>query len=128
MRLAVGLYVLSEILTALFFIVMLAPYATHAAEVTITMTDNQFSPRNITINAGDTITWINRGSAAHTATADTGAFDTGSVAAGGSSSAIFNSSGTYAYHCKFHGGTNGSGMAGTITVRESTANSGTTIS
>src|SRR2546429_9965080 len=46
-----------------------------------------FSPNPITIKVGDTVTWTNNGSVAHTATSNTGAWDTGQIASGASSSA-----------------------------------------
>src|SRR3989344_5769365 len=87
------------------------PHTSFAAQITITMTDNAFSPQNITINAGDTVTWVNNGSAVHTATANTGSFDSGNIQPGQTFGATFNGAGTYAYRCKFH-----SGMTGTISV------------
>ena len=87
------------------------PQTSFAAQITITMTDNAFSPQNITINAGDTVTWVNNGSAVHTATANTGSFDSGNIQPGQNFGATFNGAGTYAYRCKFH-----SGMTGTISV------------
>ncbi len=92
------------------------PHTSFAAQVTITMTDSTFSPKNVTVNAGDTVTWVNNGSMAHTATADNNSFDSGTIQPGGNFAAIFNGPGTYAYHCKFHGGPGGVGQAGTITV------------
>ncbi|MEY4747661.1 MAG: hypothetical protein RLZZ416_710 [Candidatus Parcubacteria bacterium] len=95
---------------------LFVPHAARAAQVVVTMTDNQFSPRNISINAGDTVTFVNQGNAPHTATADNGTFDSGSVQPGQQFGAVFNQAGTYAYYCKFHGSPGGGGMSGTITV------------
>lgn len=62
-----------------------------------------YSPNPIRITAGTTITWSNGTTLAHTATADSGAWDTGAIATGATSSAIiFNTPGTFAYHCRFH--------------------------
>ncbi|HYV00978.1 MAG TPA: hypothetical protein VEM93_01345, partial [Actinomycetota bacterium] len=56
-------------------IVML--YGAGVAEAaSVSMEDNVFSPTNITITAGETITWTNNGQNQHTATADDGSFDT----------------------------------------------------
>jgi len=106
-------------LAAAFFVAVLAvllPHQAHAATVTINITDDQFTPQTVTVNPGDTVTWVNHGSDQHTVTADGGAFDSGTLSPGQQFSAIFNQPGTYAYHCKFHGGVGGVGMSGTITV------------
>ena len=90
---------------------LLLPHAAHAAQITITMTDNAFSPQNVTINAGDTVTWVNNGSVVHTATANNGSFDSGDIRPGQTFGATFNAGGTYAFRCKYH-----SGMTGTLSV------------
>lgn len=114
---AVGLFVGS--------LILFTPQASSAAQITITMTDNQFSPKTVSIAPGDTVTWVNNGSMAHTVTADNGTFDSGTIQPGQSFSAIFNSVGTYAYYCKLHGGKGGAGMSGVLTVGAGA--SGTTI-
>lgn len=92
-----------------------------AASNTVTIQGFAFSPASLTINVGDTVTWVNKDAGVqHSATSDTGvtpAFDTNafSGAADGSatSSAItFNTAGTFAYHCKIH-----PSMHGTIVVQ-----------
>lgn len=62
-----------------------------------------YSPNPIRISVGSSVTWTNDHTLAHTATADTGAWDTGAIAPGATSAAItFNAPGTFAYHCRFH--------------------------
>lgn len=61
-----------------------------------------FSPATLTIAVGDTVTWTNNDSAAHTATADDDSFDSGSLNRGDSFSHTFDEAGTYAYICTFH--------------------------
>jgi plastocyanin len=78
-----------------------------------------FSPKTITITVGDTVTWTNSDSTAHTATADDGSFDTGTIGANGTGSATFATAGTFAYHCAIH-----SSMTGTITVQAAAGGSG----
>jgi plastocyanin len=65
-----------------------------------------FNPVTITVVAGTTITWTNKDAVAHTVTSDTGAFDSGSIAANGTYSRTFSTTGTFAYHCTFHAGMN----------------------
>jgi plastocyanin/peptidoglycan hydrolase-like protein with peptidoglycan-binding domain len=107
---------------SLVVLALLLPHKALAANITVTMTDNQFTPQNVTVYAGDTVTFVNHGSMPHTATADNGSFDTGSIAPASGSSAVFNTLGTFAYHCQFHGGAGGIGMSGTITVLPAGAN------
>ncbi|HEX7290611.1 MAG TPA: plastocyanin/azurin family copper-binding protein, partial [Conexibacter sp.] len=59
--------------------------------------------------------WTNADAASHTATADDGSFDTGTLAQGRSGSHAFTSAGTFAYHCTIH-----PSMHGTVTVVAST--------
>lgn len=111
----------SLLATVLFAVALLlvVPHTSFAATVTVTMNDSTFSPRDITINPGDTVKWVNASGMAHTATGDNGSFDSGTVASGQSFAAMFNAPGTYAYHCRFHGGAGGAGMAGRIIVASS---------
>ncbi len=94
----------------------LIPHTTFAAQSTITIGDNSFTPKNLSINPGDTVRWVNNGSSSHTVTADDRSFDSVTIAPGQSFVAIFNLAGNYPYHCKFHGGSGGVGQAGVVTV------------
>src|ERR1700694_2484005 len=68
-----------------------------------------FSPKPIQVTVGSTVTWSNGTAPTHTATSDTGAWDTGNIAAGGTSSAIaFATAGTFTYHCAIHPSMTGS--------------------
>jgi LPXTG-motif cell wall-anchored protein len=89
-----------------------APRATAAADTGVTISDFEFAPPSVTIDAGDTITWTNDGPTPHSATADDGSFDTGIFNAGQSRSHTFDEAGTFAYFCTPH-----PNMRGTITVR-----------
>lgn len=71
----------------------------------------QFQPQNIRVSAGDTVTWTNNDSVAHTATADNGEFDSASLEPGMTFSHTFEQTGTYDYRCTIH-----PDMVGTITV------------
>lgn len=74
-----------------------------SASATVSVGDNFYSPRSVSIAIGDTVTWNNNGQAPHTATADNGSFDTGSFGPGQSRSNTFNSAGTISYYCTIHG-------------------------
>jgi plastocyanin len=86
--------------------------------VEVSIQDFQFSPGRLTVRAGTTVVWTNNGRARHTATADDGLFDSGSLSGGGVFEFTFDTPGTYAYFCRLHGGHGGQGMAGTIVVTE----------
>ncbi len=79
--------------------------------VDVTIINFAFDPAAITIKAGTTVRWINQDSASHTVTSDTGLWDSGNVAQGASFSRVFDTVGTFAYHCGIH-----PSMKGTITV------------
>lgn len=68
----------------------------------VTIVDLAFQPATIAIAAGSTVTWTNAGALPHTATSDTGAFDSGILSAGGSFSTTFTTPGLYAYRCLIH--------------------------
>jgi LPXTG-motif cell wall-anchored protein len=103
-------------LVAAFALLPVAGAAPRAETKNVSAQDFKFEPKEITINVGDTITWKNDGAAPHTAEADDDSFDSGDLAAGASFSQTFNTAGTFAYFCKYHGAAGGTGMAGTITV------------
>ena len=83
-----------------------------AATRTVSIADFAFSPRTLTINAGDRVTWTNSDAVGHTATANSGAFDTGNIDQGESATVRFTQAGTYRYICTPH-----QTMTGTIRVR-----------
>ena len=68
-----------------------------------------FSPNPIRIIAGSTVTWTNSTAPTHTSTSDTGAWNTGNIAPGTTSSAVsFPTVGTFQYHCAIHPSMTGS--------------------
>lgn len=86
------------------------------ADVTITILgingNMSFSPNPATAKVGQKVAWRNSGGTTHTATADGGAFDTGSIANGGTSRLItMGTAGSFSYHCSFH-----PTMVGTLNV------------
>jgi LPXTG-motif cell wall-anchored protein len=87
-------------------------HATAAGGSTVTIRDFAFGPPSITVSAGQTVTWINSGPTAHTATAKDGSFDTGTLRKGASGSHTFTTAGTFSYVCSIH-----PSMHGTVTVR-----------
>ena len=87
--------------------------------VTVDMTHFTFSPKDITVPVGTTVTWVNQDQAAHTATsgsggASDGTWDSGTVRNGQSFSFTFTKAGTFPYYCTFHFHM---GMVGSVTVK-----------
>jgi len=67
---------------------------------TVTIRNFAFEPSVVTVSAGDTLVFVNKDSAPHTATAD--GFDTGRLNTGASASVTIASAGTYEYICAIH--------------------------
>lgn len=83
----------------------------HATAHTVTIKDMAFTPANLTIKAGDTVTFVNEDSIQHSAWDLNNAFDTGLLSKGQSAALTFNAAGTFTYRCRPHGN-----MRGTITI------------
>jgi plastocyanin len=84
----------------------------------VSIVDTAFSPAEITVTPGATVTWTNEGSLPHTVTADGGLFDSGTLEPGDTFSHTFEEPGEYPYYCQFHGGEGGQGMSGVVIVSE----------
>jgi amicyanin len=82
--------------------------------VDVTISNFKFDAPAVAVKTGGTVTWTNKDSAQHTATADKGAntFDTGTLSQGDSKKVTFSKAGTYAYICSFH-----PFMKGTVVVQ-----------
>jgi plastocyanin len=72
-----------------------------------------YDPDPVTVQVGGKVIWLNQDSAPHTATAEDGSFDTGTLEEGKLKSETFKQPGTFAYHCEIH-----PQMHGTIEVVE----------
>ena len=77
----------------------------------IVLSQLTFSPNNLTVPTGTTVTWFNNEAVTHTITSDSALFDSGNITKGNAYYHTFNTIGTFAYHCKYH-----SGMTGKIIV------------
>lgn len=78
----------------------------------VTIGDNFYDPDTLTIGLGDTVTWINSGTAPEGHTVTGSAFDSGVIEEGGSFSQRFASAGVFDYICELH-----DDMTGTVVVR-----------
>lgn len=69
---------------------------------TVQIQDFAFRPVALTVPVNSTVTFTNHDSAPHTASANDGSFDTGTLKQGQSMTITFTRAGTYAYFCQFH--------------------------
>lgn len=90
---------------------LLTPQSAAAAQHTVRMQSMRFSPSKLTIKAGDTVLFENKGTMEHTATARDDSWDTGNLRRGKSASITFPDKGQFKYVCRWHGS-----MTGTIIV------------
>jgi plastocyanin len=74
--------------------------AVRAAKVEIV--DFAYDPDPVTVQTGGKVIWLNQDSAPHSATAEDGSFDTGTLDQGKLKSETFKQAGTYAYVCEIH--------------------------
>jgi len=108
---------LSSLFVLMSVVSMIAIAPSAFADVTVTNAPgsstpgcepNCFIPSTVTIEAGETVTWENNDTAAHTATAGSatdgpsGVFDSSLIMAGSSFSHTFEDAGSYDYFCMVH--------------------------
>lgn len=79
-----------------------APSSGSAESYLVEIRGMEFTPRVLDVAVGDTITWINRDVVPHTATAQDGSWDSGSLEQGGEWSLVVETSGPADYVCTFH--------------------------
>ena len=72
-----------------------------------------YQPDPVVVQAGGKVIWQNEDTAPHTATADDGSFDTGTIEKGKLGSETFKEAGTFTYFCEIH-----PTMHGTVEVVE----------
>lgn len=72
-----------------------------------------YKPKDVTIEVGATVTWVNNGAQTHTVTDTEGAFDSGDMAPGDKFTFTFRKAGVFHYNCKPH-----PWMEGTVSVHE----------
>ena len=83
------------------------------AEVEIALLDDRFDPPELTVAAGTTLRFVNRGANWHSVAAFDGSFDSGRVDPGSAFEVRLDVPGVYDIICKHHGLR---GMVGRITV------------
>jgi plastocyanin len=68
----------------------------------VEIVDFAYSPDPVQVETGGKVIWQNTDPAPHTATADDGSFDTGTLEEGKLKSETFKEPGTYTYFCEIH--------------------------
>ena len=82
-----------------------------AATIEVNIDNFTFNPQQITVKAGDTVTWTNHDDIPHTVTSKTMAFRSKAMDTDDKFSFTFAKPGTYPYFCSLH-----PHMTGTIVV------------
>ncbi len=78
------------------------PVTSDASQVTVEIINFDFFPRDLTVQQGSTVTWVNGDAAPHDATDVAGGWGTGTLAQGESATLTFDSPGAYQYLCTIH--------------------------
>ena len=90
-----------------------------AATASVSIKDMAFNPASLSVKTGTTVTWNNSDTTIHTVIADDGSFNSGNIAISAVYSKVFNSAGTFSYHCALH-----PEMTGKIVVTGTTSGGG----
>jgi len=77
----------------------------------VSIKNRAFSPANLKIKKGESITWKNNDNMDHTVDADDGSFSSGNLKSGKTYKYTFKKAGKYPYSCRLH-----PRMKGTIVV------------
>lgn len=90
-----------------------APSGEAARSEKVRIVEFVYGPDPVTVQTGGKVIWQNEDTAPHTATADDGSFDTGTIEQGKIKSETFKQAGTFTYFCEIH-----PTMHGTVEVVE----------
>jgi plastocyanin len=90
-----------------------APSGEAAQAEKVKIVEFTYQPDPVTVQVGGKVIWQNEDAAPHTATADDGSFDTGTIEQGKLKSETFKEAGSYPYFCEIH-----PDMRGTVEVVE----------
>jgi len=92
-----------------------APAAAAPTTAAVSLANKAFSPVSVTVAIGGTVTWTNHDTMPHNVTANAGTFKSATLSPGAVFSFKFTKAGTYPYNCTFHGGMNGTVIVPTAT-------------
>ncbi|HEY3434158.1 MAG TPA: cupredoxin family copper-binding protein [Solirubrobacterales bacterium] len=90
-----------------------APSGEAAKSEKVDIVEFTYQPDPVTVQVDGKVVWQNQDTAPHTATADDGSFDTGTIEKGKLGSETFKEAGTFTYFCEIH-----PTMHGTVEVVE----------
>ena len=77
-----------------------APADTTPSSVNVNIQDFSFNPVSMTVQVGTKVVWTNAGPSSHTATSNI--WDTGTLRTGEASYWVFDTPGSFSYHCTIH--------------------------
>ncbi len=100
---------------ALLLTAVLAASQAGAANIEVKIDNFTFAPQQVTVKAGDTVTWTNRDDIPHTVTSKTMAFRSKALDTDDKFSFTFTTPGAYTYFCSLH-----PHMTGTVVVEANT--------
>ena len=90
-----------------------APSGEASKSENVDIVEFTYQPDPVVVAVGGKVIWQNQDTAPHTATADDGSFDTGTIEKGKTGSETFKEAGTFTYFCEIH-----PTMHGTVEVVE----------
>jgi hypothetical protein len=97
----------------LLALTLLCPLVASSAIITnVSVGDDFFSPKSVSISVSDKVKWTWTGNKQHSSTSDSALWDSSLHGKGFSYTNTFSSAGSFPYHCTIH-----SGQVGTITVK-----------
>ena len=103
-------------LGVIILLVAVAGSPVRASDIEVKIDNFTFNPKQVTVKAGDSITWVNHDDIPHTVTSQTQAFRSKALDTDDKFSFTFATPGTYSYFCALH-----PQMTGTIVVEASAA-------
>jgi plastocyanin len=103
---------MKRFLVPLLVTLMAAPAAASPQTPTISIKDDAFTPKTLTVTAGQSVTFVNDDDDAHTVTAVDGSFDSKGLDTGSVWRHAFTKPGSYQYFCELH-----PFMQGTVVVK-----------
>ncbi|MFI4989878.1 MAG: cupredoxin family copper-binding protein [Solirubrobacterales bacterium] len=83
-------------------VLAMATVSTASTEVPVSIVGRAYQPSELSVEAGQTVTWTNRALTPHTVTAAGGEFDSGHINPGETFKVTFTTPGTFAYSCTIH--------------------------
>ena len=103
-------------LGVIILLVAVAGSPVRASDIEVKIDNFTFNPKQVTVKAGNSITWVNHDDIPHTVTSQTQAFRSKALDTDDKFSFTFATPGTYSYFCALH-----PQMTGTIVVEASAA-------